>query len=44
LKSNKKWNDFEKKINELIRNRIRLAENLGVNTENLMSQVRKGSL
>jgi hypothetical protein len=32
LRSNKKWNDFEKKINELIRNRIRLAETMGVAT------------
>lgn len=44
LRKNKKWNDFEKKINELLRNRIRIAESLGVNTEALSSQVRKGSI
>ena len=44
LRKNKKWNDFEKKINELLRNRIRIADSLGVNTEALSSQVRRGSV
>lgn len=42
LRPNKKWNDLEKKISELMRARMRLAESMGVPTEGLGSQVRPG--